>query len=66
MRHWDAWACGGVFLPNPMIRTPTGGRRALCLTDETHPAKAELTAGLERELESLRGGLEQLEGAIDE
>lgn len=35
-------------------------------TDEADPAKAELIAGLKRELESLRGGLEQLEGAVDE
>jgi hypothetical protein len=32
-------------------------------TDEADPAKAELIASLKRELESLRGGLEQLEGA---
>jgi hypothetical protein len=30
-------------------------------TDEADPAKAELIARLKRELESLRGGLEQLE-----
>ena len=30
------------------------------------PAKAELLASLKRELESLRGGLEQLERAVDE
>ncbi len=30
-------------------------------TDEADPAKAELIAGLKRELESMRGGLEQLE-----
>jgi hypothetical protein len=35
-------------------------------TDEADPAKAELIAGLKRELESLRGGLEQLEGAVDD
>jgi hypothetical protein len=34
-------------------------------TDEADPAKAELIAGLKRELESIRGGLEQLEGAVD-
>jgi hypothetical protein len=34
--------------------------------DEADPAKAELIADLKRELESLRGGLEQLEGAVDE
>jgi hypothetical protein len=34
-------------------------------TDEADPTKAELIAGLERELESLRGGLEQLEGAVE-
>jgi hypothetical protein len=35
-------------------------------TDETDPARAELIAGLKRELETVRGGLEQLEGAVDE
>jgi hypothetical protein len=35
-------------------------------TDEADPAKAELIAGLKRELESIRGGLEQLEGAVDD
>lgn len=35
-------------------------------TDEADPAKAELIAGLKRELDSLRGGLEQLEGTVDE
>ncbi len=35
-------------------------------TDGADPAKAELIAGLKRELESIRGGLEQLEGAVDE
>lgn len=33
-------------------------------TDETNPAKVELIAGLKRELESLRAGLDQLEGAV--
>jgi hypothetical protein len=32
-------------------------------TDETDPAKAEIIAGLKRELESLRGGIEELERA---
>jgi hypothetical protein len=31
-------------------------------TDEADPAKAEVIAGLKRELDSLRGGLEQFEG----
>jgi hypothetical protein len=35
-------------------------------TNEPDPAKAEIIAGLERELESLRGGIEKLEGAVDE
>jgi hypothetical protein len=35
-------------------------------TDETDPAKDELIAGLKRELESMCGGLEQLERAIDD
>jgi hypothetical protein len=35
-------------------------------TDEADPAKAEVIAGLKRELESLRGGIEQLEGAVDD
>ena len=35
-------------------------------TDEADPAKAEVIAALKRELESLPGGLEQLEGAVDE
>jgi hypothetical protein len=35
-------------------------------TDEADPAKAEIIAGLKRELEWLRGGLEQLEGTVDE
>jgi hypothetical protein len=35
-------------------------------TDEADPAKAEVIAALKRELESLRGGLEQLEGAVDD
>jgi hypothetical protein len=34
--------------------------------DEADPAKAELITGLKQELESIRGGLEQLEGAGDE
>jgi hypothetical protein len=34
-------------------------------TDED-PAKAELIAALKRELESMRGGLEQLERAVDD
>ena len=35
-------------------------------TDEADPAKAEVIAALKRELESLPGGLEQLEGAVGE
>jgi hypothetical protein len=35
-------------------------------TDEAELAKAEIVAGLKRELESLRPGLEKLEGAVDE
>ena len=35
-------------------------------TDESDPARAELIAGPKRELESMRGGLEQLEGAVDD
>ena len=35
-------------------------------TDETDPAKAEVIAALKRELESLRGGLEQLEHAVED
>ena len=35
-------------------------------TDETDPAKAEVIAGLKRELESLRGGLEELERRVDD
>jgi hypothetical protein len=35
-------------------------------TDEADPAKAELIAGLKRELQSMRGGLEQLERAVDD
>ena len=35
-------------------------------TEETDPAKAEMIAGLKRELESLRGGIEELERALGE
>ena len=35
-------------------------------TDEADPAKAELIAGLKRELESIGGGLEELERAVDD
>lgn len=35
-------------------------------TDFEATGSAEMIAGLKRELESLRGGLEQLEGAVDE
>jgi hypothetical protein len=35
-------------------------------TNEADPAKAEVIASLKRELESLRGGLEQLEGAVED
>jgi hypothetical protein len=39
---------------------------ALHPTDEADPAKAELIARLKRELESLRGGLQQLERGVDD
>jgi hypothetical protein len=35
-------------------------------TDEADPAQAEVITGLKRELKSMRGGLEQLERAVDE
>jgi hypothetical protein len=35
-------------------------------TDEADPAKAEIIANLKRELESMRGALQQLEEAADE
>jgi hypothetical protein len=35
-------------------------------TDEADPAKAEMVAALKRELESFRGGLGDLERAVDE
>ncbi|HYX83869.1 MAG TPA: hypothetical protein VE777_02765 [Gaiellales bacterium] len=33
-------------------------------TEESDPAKAEMIASLKRELESLRGGIEELERAL--